>query len=230
MAYDLQKNGFRGVVHGRSFTGWWIGACDDTSWLHNVVGLLSEMASVRLATPVYVEPTEIPKPYTQKRMEFPDPWPGGWWRLRDIVDYELTLSLSLVRTAALYKEEFLFNSYQMYKNSIEKTDKNQPYAFVIPAAPARLSDDAENDRGPDVRRGRNPAGQGGFHRRRQDSIRPARSWSCWPSPTSPTPGRCSNGKNIPTCGSIPGGPPMPPYDNAGWTLPLQMGVACDQVD
>ena len=35
MAYDLQKNGYRGVVHGRSFTGWWIGACDDTGWLHN---------------------------------------------------------------------------------------------------------------------------------------------------------------------------------------------------
>src|SRR4030043_247730 len=45
MAYDLQKNGYPGVNHGRSFTGWGIGACDDTSWLHNVLGLLREMAS-----------------------------------------------------------------------------------------------------------------------------------------------------------------------------------------
>jgi len=57
MAYDLQKNGFSGVVHGRSFTAWWIGACDDTSWLHNSIGLLSEMASVKIATPGYIDPT-----------------------------------------------------------------------------------------------------------------------------------------------------------------------------
>ena len=61
MAYDLQKYGYKGVIHGRSYTGWWIGACDDTSWLHNVVGLLSEAASVRIASPIYIEPTEVPK-------------------------------------------------------------------------------------------------------------------------------------------------------------------------
>jgi hypothetical protein len=86
MSYDLQKNDFKGVVHGRSFTGWWIGACDDTSWLHNCIGILSEMASVKIASPIYIDPTEIPKSYTEKRMQFPDPWPGGWWRLRDIMN------------------------------------------------------------------------------------------------------------------------------------------------
>jgi hypothetical protein len=60
MAYDLQKHDFKGVVYGRSFTGWWIGACDDTSWLHNSIGILSEMASVNTATPIYLDPTELP--------------------------------------------------------------------------------------------------------------------------------------------------------------------------
>jgi hypothetical protein len=86
MAFDLQKNDCGGVVYGRSFTGWWIGACDDTSWLHNSIGLLSEMASVKTASPIYVEPTELPRSFAEKRIQFPDPWPGGWWKLRDIVN------------------------------------------------------------------------------------------------------------------------------------------------
>jgi len=131
MSYDLQKNDLKGVVHDRSFTGWWIGACDDTSWLHNCIGILSEMASVKIASPIYIDPTEIPKSYTEKRMQFPDPWPGGWWRLRDIVDYELTLSLSLIKTAYLHKEDLLFNFYKMCKYAIEIQKEGQPYAFII---------------------------------------------------------------------------------------------------
>ena len=133
MAYDLQQRGFKGVEHGRSFTGWWIGACDDTSWLHNVVGLLSEMASVRLATPIFIEPTEIPKAYTKKRMEFPDPWPGGWWRLRDIVDYELTLSLQPAPDGLPPQggipPQFLPDVQERGRDDRQ----GQPYAFVIPA-------------------------------------------------------------------------------------------------
>ncbi|HSA96437.1 MAG TPA: M14 metallopeptidase family protein, partial [Acidobacteriota bacterium] len=133
MSYDLQKHGLSGVVNGRSYTAWWIGACDDTGWLHNVLSCLSEVASVRGATPIFIEPNELQSGFFEKRMDFVDPWPGGWWRLRDLVDYELVLSQSLIKTASLHKEDILFNFYKMYKNSIEQVDKDQPYAFVIPA-------------------------------------------------------------------------------------------------
>jgi len=229
MAYDLQKNSYRGVNHGRSFTGWWIGACDDTSWLHNVIGLLSEMASVKVATPIFVEPNEIPQSYYEKRMEFPDPWPGGWWRLRDLVDYELTLSLSLVRTAALNKEDFLFNFYQMYKNSIEQVDKNQPYAFVIPATqndyPTALRMiDILMMGGVEVEQAKADFVGGG-------KIYPAGSFVVrLAQPYKPYAWALLERQKYPDLRQYPGGPPVPPYDNAGWTLPLQMGVACDQVD
>ncbi len=229
MAYDLQKNGFSGVNHGRSFTGWWIGACDDTSWLHNVVGLLSEMASARVATPVYIEPSEIPQSYYEKRMEFPDPWPGGWWRLRDLVDYELTLSMSLVKTAALHKEDFLFNFYQMYKSSIEQTDKNQPYAFVIPAVQHDLPTalrmiDILMTGGIEIQQAKTDFVAGG-------KAYPAGSFVVkMAQPYKPYAWALLERQTYPDLRQYPGGPPVPPYDNAGWTLPLQMGVLCDQVD
>ncbi len=227
MAYDLQKNGFRGVVQGRSYTGWWIGACDDTSWLHNVTGLLSEAASVRIATPVRVEPNEIPQPYYEKRMEFIDPWPGGWWRLRDIVDYELSLSLSLVRTASRNKEDFLFNFYQMYKSSIEKTEKNQPFAYIIPPAQHDFPTSLEMIRilmqgGVEVHQAKEPFTAGG-------KVYPAGSFVVrLGQPYKPYAWALLERQKYPDLRQYPGGPPTPPYDNAGWTLPLQMGVTCEE--
>jgi hypothetical protein len=228
MAFDLQRNGFRGVVHGRSFTGWWIGACDDTSWLHNTVGILSEMASVKLATPIYVEPTEIPKSYTQRHMEFPDPWPGGWWRLRDIVDYELTLSLSLIRTASLHREEFLMNSYQMAKSSIETVDKKQPYAFVIPA---RQNDAPTMLKMLEILK----MGAGEIQRANEAFTADGKTYPAGSfvvllaQPNKPYVWALLEKQKYPDLREYPGGPPIPPYDNAGWTLPLQMGVECDQI-
>ncbi len=229
MAYDLQKNGFKGVVHGRSFTGWWIGACDDTSWLHNVVGLLSEMASVKVATPIYIEPTEIPQPYYEKRIPFPDPWPGGWWRLRDLVDYELALSLSLIKTAYLHKEDFLYNFYQMYKNSIEIIEKGEPFAFVIPSKQRDY---------PTALRMLDILLFGGveIHQAKEDFIAgdrlyPAGSFVVKMSqPYKPYAQALLEKQKYPDIRQYAGGPPVPPYDNAGWTLPLQMGVACDRIE
>ena len=228
MAYDLQKNGFRGVVHGRSYTGWWIGACDDTSWLHNVVGLLSEMASVRVATPIYIEPTEIPKSYAEKRMEFVDPWPGGWWRLRDMVDYELTLSLSLIKTAYLHKKDFLHNFYSMYKASIETIEKNQPFAFVISAN--------QHDY-PTALRMLEILLFGGveIHQARRDFIADGKAYPAgsfvvkMSQPYKSYAWALLEKQKYPDLREYAGGPPIPPYDNAGWTLPLQMGVACDEI-
>ena len=228
LGYDLQKNGFKGVVHGRSFTGWYIGACDDTSWLHNILGLLSEMASVGLATPLFIEPTEIPTSYTQKRIEFPDPWPGGWWRLRDIVDYELTLSLSLLRTASLYKEEFLLNTYRMNKRSVETVETGQPYAFVVPAVqpdpPTMLKMlDVLQMGGVEIHRAKKEFRAG-------NRVYPAGSFVIlMAQPNKPFAWALLERQKYPDIREYAGGPPAVPYDNAGWTLPLQMGVACEEI-
>jgi hypothetical protein len=229
MCYDLQKNGKSGVVNGRSYTGWYIGACDDTVWLHNVIGILSEMASVRLASPIFIEPNEISRSYYEKRMDFLDPWPGGWWRLRDIVDYELTYSQSLIRAASLLKEDFLFNFYQMNKNSIENVDRHQPYAFVIPA---RQHDYLTMLKMLDVL----VLGGVEIQQAKADFVADGKLYGAgsfvvkMAQPYKPYAWALLEKQKYPDIRQYPGGPPEPPYDNAAWTLPLQMGVACDQVD
>jgi hypothetical protein len=133
MAYDLQNAGLKGVEHARNYaSSWFKGALTGTAMSHNIVTVFSEMASAKVATPIYINPNEIPTYYYTKSLTFPDPWPGGWWRLSDIVEYELTTSLSLVETAFHHKEDFLYNSYRMGKDSIESGKKGDPFAFVFP--------------------------------------------------------------------------------------------------
>jgi hypothetical protein len=229
MAYDLQQNNKSGVVNGRSYTAWYIGAGDDTPWLHNVVGILSEAASTRMATPIYVEPTELPKSFAEKMMDFVDPWPGGWWRLRDIVEYELIETKSLIKTAALHKEDLLLNYYKMCKDSIETPEKGQPYAFVIPARqhdyPTMLKMlDVLQMGGVEILQAKadfTAAGKifpaGSFVVKTGQPYR-SFAWSMLEK------------QKYPDMRQYPGGPPEPPYDNAAWTLPLQMGVACEQIE
>ncbi len=229
MAYDLQKNGFKGVVHGRSYTGWWIGACDDTSWLHNCIGLLSEMVSVQTAFPIYIDSTEVSESHIEKRMEFPDPWPGGWWRLRDLVDYELTLSMSLVETAWLHKEDLLFNFYRMCKDAIEIRGEGQPFAFVIPKSQRDY---------PTTLRFLKIIQFGGveIHQAKEAFVADGKTFPegsfvvLMSQPYRPYAQALLEKQEYPDMRQYPGGPPTPPYDNAGWTLPLQMGVTCQQID
>ncbi len=228
MAYDLQKNDFKGVVYGREYIGWWDGACDNTGWLHNAITILSETASANIASPIYIDPTELTKSNIEKRMQLPDPWPGGWWRLRDIVDYELCFTFSLINTGYTYKEDFLYNFYKMCRDSIEKHEPSQPYAFVIPKS---QHDYFTALKMLDILM----AGGVEIHQAQQDfeaegKIYPAGSFVILMSqPYRAYAQALLEKQKYPDIRPYPDMPPIPPYDSAAWTLPLQMGVSCDQV-
>jgi hypothetical protein len=231
MAYDLQKNGYKGVQYGHEFAGWWDGACDNTPWFHNTICLLSEAASVKIASPIDIDISEISGAYIEQSMQLPDPWPGGWWRLRDIVDYELTLSMSLIKTAYLHKNEFLYNFYKMCKDSIEKREERQPYAFVIPKKqndyPTALKMlDTLMFAGVEIHQAREDFMV-------EDRLYPSGSFVILMSqPYRPYAEALLEKQNHPDpVREYPNGPFIPLiYDNAGWTLPLQMGVKCDQIN
>ncbi len=135
IAFDLGRLNYKGVASRGFFTGWWIGALDDSAWFHNIPGILFEAASVRVASPVYIESEEVRSAESrmnEERIFSPDPWEGGWWRLQDIVDYELNATLSVLRSAAIYRQELLWNSYKMAVDNLEKGKNTPPFAYILP--------------------------------------------------------------------------------------------------
>ena len=134
MVYDLQKDGLKGVLHGSTYaSAWWKGTLTTNAMVHNTIAVFTETASSRIATPIYVDPNEIPEFLTRRSLTFPDPWPGGWWHLRDAVDYILRASMSLVETTAMHKEDLLYNFYKMGRDAVEERRPGDPFAYVIPS-------------------------------------------------------------------------------------------------
>ena len=132
--YDLQKDGLKGILHGSTYaSAWWKGTLTTNAMVHNTVALFTETASSRLATPIYVDPNEIPEFLTRQSLTFPDPWPGGWWHLRDAVEYIVRASMSLVETTARHRQDLLYNFYKMGRDAVDSPRPGDPFAFVIPS-------------------------------------------------------------------------------------------------
>lgn len=137
MAYRLEEAGKKGILNAAQFPGWghlgfhWITA------YHNIAGMLTESASAKLATPLYIEPSQLrgASPKTMPRYEpqtnFPNPWEGGWWRLRDIVEQKKISSLALLDICARHRETVLYNAYQKAKRQTERGRTGRPRAFIV---------------------------------------------------------------------------------------------------
>ncbi len=75
------------------------------------------------------------------RADYPRPWLGGPWGLRDIVDYEMISAMALLESAADRRETLLRQIYDVNTSTIEAGRKGQlgfgdrepAYAVLIPA-------------------------------------------------------------------------------------------------
>jgi hypothetical protein len=66
------------------------------------------------------------------RTEYPRPWLGGRWTLRDIVDYELIATMALLEAAADRREVLLRQIYEVNRATIDAGRKGDPAAILIP--------------------------------------------------------------------------------------------------
>ncbi|MGH7719566.1 MAG: M14 family metallopeptidase, partial [Gemmatimonadaceae bacterium] len=138
MALALESRGKSGVADGVVYDLWWHGGMRSTPTRHNMVGVLTEAASVRIATPITQDTAKLRGherglPEYERRMNFPNPWPGGAWRLRDIVDYELIASEALVRMLSQQREEYVRSFVALGRKQVTLGETQAPYAYVIPA-------------------------------------------------------------------------------------------------
>ncbi|HUU34610.1 MAG TPA: M14 metallopeptidase family protein, partial [Vicinamibacterales bacterium] len=135
MAKGLEERGQVGATHmGTGFDAWYPGYIDYKPMLQNIASFWTETALYRYATPRFYTPDDFPADLRDLRPQslYSSPWPGGWWRLRDAVEYMETASLSVIDWAARYKESLLLNRYKAGRQQIEKFRTGPPYAYVVP--------------------------------------------------------------------------------------------------
>ncbi|HHN47766.1 MAG TPA: hypothetical protein ENN08_02335 [Bacteroidales bacterium] len=133
---DMTREGLKGVSVSYLFDDYWPGATTTSIW-KGVIGMLSEAASVGLASPIYIEPNEfrtIGKGLGEyaKSINMPEPWPGGWWRLSDIIEYERSNTMSYLHTAAIHKDEILRYRNEYTRREIERGKTQPPYYYILP--------------------------------------------------------------------------------------------------
>ncbi len=136
MAKDMTLAGLAGVSQHYLFDNYWPGSTETCIW-KNVIGFLTEAASVQTATPVYIEPTELRAggkglSEYKKSTNMLLPWEGGWWRLGDIVEYELVSTRSIIRTASIYREDILEFRNRMCREQVELGRSEAPYYYIMP--------------------------------------------------------------------------------------------------
>jgi len=136
MARDMGADGLTGVATHWAFDNYWPGSTETSLW-KNVVSLLTEGASARIASPVWIEPNELSGrgkglAEYRKGVNMPAPWPGGWWRLSDLIAYELSSSRSLLRTAAEHRVELLTLRNDLARKAVAQGRSEPPFHFVLP--------------------------------------------------------------------------------------------------
>ncbi|GMV07108.1 MAG: hypothetical protein AMXMBFR53_33830 [Gemmatimonadota bacterium] len=226
MAQALEERGQKGAVHmGTGFDNWYPGFMDHANSFHNVASLLTETALYRYATPHFYTISDFPDDERDLRPRslYASPWEGGWWRLRDAVDYMLTASISVLDVAAKYKNDLLFNRYQAARDVVAQYRAGPPYAFFVAqeqrdpvAAVEMLRRLAFN--GIDVKRLRAAVTVEGV-------THPAGTWVIpMDQPNANFVRQLFAVQEYPDLREYPEGPPEQPYDVSGWTLPYQFDV------
>ena len=248
MYQALHEAGIDGVGYDARYTAWWQGGFLRGAWFHNIVGILTEVASANLASPTFQEKAELgrrsasgshanwldarerdpaapmpPPSDVMPRYDYPRPWLGGKWTLRNIIDAELALTHALLESAADQRRRLIRTQIRMGLDAIAAGRAGDPWAYLFspdqqdPAALYRLLEAlhfcgviVEQAEASFEAAGRSwPAGS--------YVIRMAQPFRAYAR-------TCSSPRSIRSGLHAARQDVRPTHDLTAWTLPLQMGV------
>ena len=137
MAYKMDEKGLEGAVGAAIYSGWGHFGFHWITPFHNIAGMLTEAASARMASPLYVHPEQLrgsrQLPEYEEQTTFPSPWEGGWWHVRDIVDRQKVAFMATLDIAARNRETVLRNAYLKASRQVKRGEEGETAAYVIPA-------------------------------------------------------------------------------------------------
>ncbi len=237
MGKAFEENDQPGAISRIRYDTWYPGYATQVVDGHNVVSILTETQLYSYATPQHFTLDDFPEAHREltKGVFYPNPWPGGWWRLGGAVAYNSTACKAVLEIAARYKYELIYDKYKAGADVMARFENEPPYGYIVPAdQPDQSStallmermmingievytaDEAFEHNGIPYPGGTFvlPTGQpfGLFLKNifEKQSYPDLREYShLWQGLVNPEDWE---------------GGPLRPYDGVGWTLPLQMGV------
>ncbi len=252
MHQRMISEGKRGTAMRNStlYSTWWNGGLRTTTYFHNMIGILTETWGNPAPAPLphvarfQIPTTDVPFPVESGRM----------WHLRDSLEYEISANMAILDYASRYRERLLFDFYRAGRNSIERGQRDHWTRY-----PSRLEEfGADALKKPELRDARMyviPRDQPDFptavkfveklmqcgieiEELKEDAVLPGGEGRRIPAGSYVV--RCDQAfrphildmfepQDHPNDFQYPGGPPIRPYDNAGYTLAYQMGVVFHRV-
>jgi len=232
MAKDMTAAGLAGVTQEYLFDDYWPGSTETAIW-KNMIGMLTECASANVASPVWIEKNELQVDGKglgdyKKSINMPLPWPGGWWRLGDIVQYEIESTWSLLRTAAVYRADILRLRNDLCRKEVANGRTMSPAYYILPAGQPDQSElvnlvNLLDEHGIDVYELASDVKINNLLFHKGDIAIPLAQ------PFRPFIKEVMEKQAFPERHYTPGGEMIQPYDITSWSLPLHRSLKCTEI-
>ncbi len=134
IAQYLDQDGLQGSMHQETFDVWYPGYNDNIGNFRHTISFFTETALYSYATPHFYSVNDFPqqRQSLENEMLYASPWKGGWWRLADACKYMYGASMAVLDLSTRYHEQMQYNKYRAARDTIEKFEKEPPYAYIIP--------------------------------------------------------------------------------------------------